>query len=112
MSNYEIDFFAWCQTADHDKIWGWAHVGDDATLYNFYGKRGSKFSFKRYGDLRSLELMAAKKLKAGRPTGTYAEVPIGDIGTIVPGFHEEFGHQLTLAKLFDNFHGERMNLLD
>lgn len=106
---YKIEFFGWCSEGEHDKVWGWVSIGGDAVLYNFWGKRGAKLTFKRYqgkwGSQRLLRL-SEQKTRPDRTNGTYAVVPISEIETALPGFHEEFMHQLALAKLFDDFHGE------
>ncbi len=107
MSGFKIEFFAWCKDGDHDKVWGWATIGDDQTLYNFYGRRGKTFMFKRYRHRWELEDKSREKTSEGRKSGTYTEVPAKLIEVVAPGFRDEFQKQLAMAKLFDKFHRER-----
>ncbi len=119
---YQIIFFGWCSEEGHDKVWGFVTVGENQ-LYNFWGKRGKRFSFKKHTlsrepewrrkwrtngvweapELRGLRDLAEKKCEPGRKNGTYVEVPVDKIEEVVPDFFNEFEKQLTLAKLFDNF---------
>jgi hypothetical protein len=122
---YEINFFGWCSDEGHDKVWGYVTVGDDQ-LYNFWGKRGKRFAFQKHVITKKPERVfrrlgtdweapefaefrkkAAEKCKTGRKSGAYTQVPVANIEAIVPGFFNEFEKQLTLAKLFDNFRGQR-----
>lgn len=104
--NYEIRHLAWCKTEKNDKIWGWATFGSQKAIYNFWGVRGKKYTFKRYMDEWLLSDLAHGKEKAGRKNGTYIAVDLAIIEQIIPNFHEEFTDQFMMAKLFDNFHGK------
>ena len=128
--SYDIKFFGHCNEEGHDKVWGYVLVGDDQ-LYNFWGKRGKRFAFQKHEvaerpdtslmpsyrrdyyrnweapQFALLRAKAAEKCRPGRKSGQYDEVPVSTIETLVPGFFEEFEKQLTLAKLFDNFRGNR-----
>jgi len=116
---YQIEFFGWCrEQADdgeiiHDKVWGWVSIGEDSKLYNFWGARGGKYTFKRYDkpdrwSRDSLTALSRIKMAPSRKSGTYRRIPADEVMQIVPNFSEEFEKQLALAKLFDNFHGERL----
>ena len=113
MSNYKIEFFGWCHTEGHDKCWGWISIGEDRTLYNFWGARGKRYTFKKYQsptqrwDRNILENLSREKMTPGRKTGTYERIDPAKVMEIVPNFEDEFEKQLALAKLFDNFHGEK-----
>jgi hypothetical protein len=108
--NYKIELIGWCKDVSRgmDKIWGYVSLGD--TYYNFWGARGKKFTFKRYEGIKKwdLEALSRDKLSPNRKNGTYVRVPEDRVIRIIPDFESEFEKQLTLAKLFDNFHGERV----
>lgn len=125
---YEINFFGWCAQEGHDKVWGYVTVGDDQ-LYNFWGKRGGRFNFQKHEiskkpdwwpvwrgsrqiwqapEFDILRRKAEEKCKPGRKNGAYVEISVNEIENVVPGFFNEFEKQLTLAKLFDNFRGSRL----
>jgi len=110
MKNYKIEFFGWCHTEGHDKVWGYVSIGYDKHLYNFWGARGKRFSFKRYDNhwgKNTLADLARDKMRPGRKSGTYEKINPKDVMTIIPDFEEEFEKQLAMAKLLDNFHGEK-----
>ena len=117
MANYKIEFFGWCNEPEHnaDKIWGYVSIGDDSRLYNFWGRRGKTYTFKRYDkpghrwDRNVLEDLTREKTKPGRKNGAYRRIAPADVMKIVPNFEQEFEHQLAMAKLFDKFHGETVN---
>ena len=48
MAKYKIEFFGLCDEPPHNKVWGWVSIGEDSHLYNFWGARGKKYTFKRY----------------------------------------------------------------
>jgi hypothetical protein len=117
MATYNIDFFGWCHTEGHDKVWGWISISEGSKRVNFWGTRGKRYTFKRYQPPASqtgwglwapdeLETLCRSKMRPGRRTGTYEEIAPADVARIVPNFADEFERQLTLALLFDNFHGE------
>ena len=116
MANYKVEFFGFCDEPEkgHRKVWGYVSLGEDSYLYNFWGGLGKKFTFKRYEapkgrwDRNVLEELVRKKTQPHRANGTYQRVHPNDIPKLIPDFHQQFEHQLTLAKLFDNFHGERL----
>jgi hypothetical protein len=127
--SYKINYFGWNTEQDgptkHDKIWGYVTVGgeDDGAggkLYNFWGKRGARLTFKQHGEAgkvaspyrwqsdrdspgrRELTRLQEAKAKKG-----YRSIPLGDIEAVCgDGFIVSFEKQLTLAKLFNKFHGE------
>jgi hypothetical protein len=115
MANWKIEFFGFCDEPHngHQKVWGYASVGESSTLYNFWGGLGKKFTFKRYEapngywERNVLEELVRKKTAPGRKNGTYDRIDPKDISRLIPNFDAEFEHQLALAKLFDRFHGER-----
>jgi predicted DNA-binding WGR domain protein len=108
VSNYEIKTFLWNNEPGHDKVWGYFAVGDgtSARLYNFWGARGRKLSFKEFpqewDSMHELKTLARKKQGKG-----YREIPINDIETVVDGFLDEFELQFVKTKLFNNFRGRR-----
>lgn len=108
MDNFQILFFAWCHQETHDKIWGYMTIDGDKNIYNFYGKRGKDFVFKRNRTLIELKKIARTKTSKYHKTGVYTEVETKNIENIVPGFFNEFKKQLGMAKLFDKFHGENI----
>ena len=55
-----------------------------------------------------LEKLSEKKMQRNRPNGTYERIQPSNIPKIIENFTEEFEKQLTLAKLFDNWHGEKV----
>lgn len=109
--NYTVNFFGWCTDKGHDKVWGYVTLGS-GTLYNFWGKRGSKFTFQEhegsFRDSHKLQKRAQEKVRP-RANGRYVEIDVDRIDTVIPGFHEEFEKQLMMAKLFDNFYGRRQD---
>lgn len=108
MSNWQIEFFGWYKDEASDKIWGYVSIGGDKTLYNFWGRRGKKMTFKLYDKPKyswqrgTLRRLAQSKLSKG-----YVEIEPDQVETVVPGFSSEFETQLFMAKLFDNFHGKK-----
>ena len=112
---YSIRFFGWCNEDGHDKVWGWVEIGHDHALYNFWGRRGKRFTFKEhkgeiFGSYDVRKLIDSKMRP--RTNGSYREIDPQDIEKIVPGFDNEFQNQFTLAKLFDKFHGKRHDEVD
>ena len=105
---YKINYFGWNNEPGHDKVWGYLTIGEGVTaeLFNFWGARGKKLSFKKhetnYFSVDELRRLAQKKTGKG-----YREIPTGDIETVVEGFHEQLELQLTLAKLFENYRGKK-----
>lgn len=123
MANYAIKFFGWCKQDGHDKVWGWVEVGADKHLYNFWGRRGKRYTFKDFGvepedfhyswepgktrfDDHGIQQLIRKKTEAGRTGGEYIPVDPRLVETVAPGFDEEFQNQFALCKLFDKFHGK------
>lgn len=109
MVDYTIEYMSWCNVNGHDKVWGYISLGQDSRLYNFWGRRGKKYVFKMYKGSWSYDTLAKIaiiKERPGRKNGTYQRLSrdIKEIEKIVPNFEEELLSQLTLAKLFDNFH--------
>lgn len=108
--NYQVNFFGWCNEEGHDKVWGYVTVGGRGSkeLYNFWGRRGKNLTFKQhFGTWGSDDLakLAAQKVRP-RSNGSYTEINPKNIENLIPGFFESFEKQLTLAKLFDKFHGK------
>jgi hypothetical protein len=120
--NYSFEFLAWCHEKGSDKVWGYIRLRDDNEyLYNFWGRRGKKLTWKRYAfdgyyyynsTLRQtvlgrydtcseLQMKGQQKLAKG-----YQQVDLNDIEAVTPGFTEEFESQFVLAKLFETYHGE------
>ena len=102
---YTLNFLGWCNESGHDKIWGYVTVGDHC--YNFWGARGKKLSFQehkagRWGDNRELRSKAEAKCRP-RANGAYHEIALNKVESVVPDFFNQLEHQLTIAKLFDNF---------
>jgi hypothetical protein len=106
---YTVNFFGWCTDQGHDKVWGYVTLGG-GELYNFWGKRGAKFTFQEhpgsYRDSIMLQKRAAQKVRR-RANGRYDEIDVTKIETVIPGFYDEFEKQLMMAKLFDNFFGKK-----
>lgn len=119
LDSYTIRFFAWCKTDKNDKVWGYVefhnapelsemqkrnprwYPPEPGSLYNFWGRRGKTYSFKRhYGGtgLYDLRHLAEKKLYPSGDKAPYVEVSISEIEKICPGFAEEFENQLLMAK--------------
>jgi hypothetical protein len=127
--SYQINYFAWNNTDGHDKVWGYVTVGADESgyggqLYNFWGRRGGKLSFKEYGEanthhqsmwsrsryvFESAGTSALRTLQQQKEAKGYSPVAIPHIEAICgEGYIESFEKQLTLAKLFENFRGKRL----
>jgi len=106
--SYEINYFGWNHTDGHDKVWGYVTIGDGvgAELYNFWGARGKKLSFKKYPSNYD-SVIELKKLAQKKSDKGYREISVMKIETVVDGFIETFEKQLTLAKLFGNFRGKK-----
>lgn len=106
---YQFKFFAWAKTESSDKVWGYFTIDAEATIYNFWGRRGKRMTFKRYDsyDLYKLIKLSHEKTEKG-----YREVTPdkASIDAISPGFIDEFEKQFVLAKLFQNYHRERLEL--
>lgn len=119
LDSYTIRFFAWCKTDKNDKVWGYVEFKnapelteaqkryprwnppEPGSLYNFWGRRGKTYSFKRhYGHwgLDDLKNLAHKKLYPSGDKAPYVEVSVAEIEKICPGFAEEFENQLLMAK--------------
>jgi hypothetical protein len=114
LDSYDIQFFAWCNEGNHDKIWGFVEFKNSpdsdkhftfrpepGSLYNFWGARGKTYSFKRHYGLRGkddLESLARKKTHPPRGKDPYRRYDVSQIETICPGFIKEFEDQLLLAK--------------
>lgn len=119
LDSYEIKFFAWCNEGNHDKIWGYVEFKngpeptkyqkmypswnppDPGSLYNFWGRRGKTYSFKRHFGRCGLEDLAGLARKKTHPSGDktpYKRIAIADIEMICPGFIKEFEDQLLMAK--------------
>jgi hypothetical protein len=121
-SNYTFEFLAWCDEKGSDKVWGYIRLRDDNEyLYNFWGRRGKKLTWKRYPFdrqhvfdgkhlcWRALPLTISQELESkGRQklSKGYQQVDLNDIETATPGFTDEFENQFVLAKLFETYHGE------
>lgn len=126
LDSYEIKFFAWCKEGTHDKVWGFVEFKNapdgvqlpngtwrkphpweqlpPGSLYNFWGRRGKTYRFKRhYGrwGLQDLKNLAHKKLHPSGDKVPYKEVSRDQIEAICPGFADEFENQLLAAK-WDN----------
>ena len=103
----QINFFGHCNEGSHDKVWGFV-TGSDGTLYNFWGKRGGTFAFQQHPatdwqDANYLHKKSREKCREGRRSGTYSSIPVAEIETVWPGFHDEFDIQIVMAKLGENF---------
>jgi hypothetical protein len=106
---YAINFFGWCSEGNHDKVWGYVTVQNEE-LYNFWGRRGKRFSFQKQEGATwlaadNLHHKARDKCRSGRASGTYQDIPINQIETVWPGFYDEFEMQLTMAKISGRFRG-------
>jgi hypothetical protein len=117
LDSYEIKFFAWCNEGTHDKIWGYVEFKNAPTelngralyswekepgsLYNFWGRRGKTYSFKRhFGNWGQADLvrLARKKTHPSGDKEPYRRILTNDIESVCPGFIEEFESQLLMAK--------------
>jgi len=125
---YKINYFAWNNTDGHDKVWGYVTVGAEedgkgGQLYNFWGRRGGKLAFKEHGSAASVThkgywrsyeeesagVSALKTLQRQKEAKGYSPVAIPHIEAICgEGYIASFENQLTLAKLFENFRGKRL----
>lgn len=104
MADYNVIRVAWCKTDRNDKIWGWIALGsEDDVGYNFWGRRGAKLTFKRYPrwSRDTLYTLYYKKIDKG-----YDQTGFDVLERAGPGFINDFEKQFTLARMFDNFHGE------
>jgi hypothetical protein len=102
-TGYTIHFFGHCTKDGSDKIWGWAEVG--GSLYNFWGKRTGKLSWKRH-EGRSAEYdlynLQSQKIKKGyKHFGNYSMIE-----ELVPGFFATFKSQLFTAKMLNKVKGD------
>lgn len=110
---YKLHFLGWYNdpSKNSDKVWGYVEVGGQ--LYNFWGRRGKAFTFKRHGSDRWAEWELEDKARAKRNKG-YRMIPLtianglyDAVERVCKDFDAEFRSQLMMAKLSDNFHGER-----
>ncbi len=103
--DYTIEFFGWCSEDGHDKVWGYVTIGD--RLYNFWGRRGKKFTFKQEDNTSfqnsKYARKAEQKCRSGRSSGAYTAISPSRVEDVWPDFHEVFGRQLLFAKLSDGF---------
>ena len=112
---YKINFFGWCSDDGHDKIWGYVTFYDDhreEEVYNFWGRRNGKLSFKDLSDIPFWERKeyCEKKYQEKcriRRSGTYKKIPVDQIENVFTNFYDEFEKQLVFAKLFDSFRGKK-----
>lgn len=118
LDSYEIKFFAWCNEGNHDKIWGYVEFKnapepapgtrfyawqrpEPGSLYNFWGRRGKTYTFKRHfgkWGLSDLETLARKKTHPSGNKEPYRRISIAEIEKVCPGFIKEFEDQLLMAK--------------
>ena len=102
--DYKVIRLAWCKTDKNDKIWGWIALGsEDDVGYNFWGRRGAKLTFKRYPRYSrdTLYALYESKIRKG-----YRDTTLAKLEAAEEGFTADFEKQFTLARMFDQFHGE------
>lgn len=116
LESYTLKFFAWCNEDGHDKVWGYVEFNnapeqperrwswqkpEPGSMYNFWGKRGKTYTFKRhYGSYGAEDLakLAKKKLYPSGDKTPYKQISVKEVETICPGFIAEFESQLVMAK--------------
>jgi hypothetical protein len=120
LDSYVIKFFAWCNENHHDKVWGYVEFKNAPTerggrplyswekqpgsLYNFWGRRGKTYSFKRHfgsGGAYDLEQLARRKTNPSGDKEPYRRISVAEIEKVCPGFIKEFEDQLLMAKFSD-----------
>jgi len=119
LDSYEIKFFAWCNEGNHDKIWGFVefknapelnemqkrhpcwYPPEPGSMYNFWGRRGKTYSFKRHFGLSGKQDLVTLARKKTHPSGDkepYRRIDVSEIEKVCPGFIKEFEDQLLMAK--------------
>lgn len=104
MNQPKFDTFLWYHNPPHDKYWGW--IIYNKVYYNFWGKRDSDITFKRFTSINSSppRILSSRKNKKIRNGYIDYSSSFDEIRDKFEDFLNKFEYQLTLAKLSDNFH--------
>lgn len=92
--NTHIHWFGWCkdESKNADKVWGWMDI--DGNLYNFWGRRGGKLSFKRHPQGTVFDYICQTKTSKG-----YVSIPEIEIEKVYPNFYKKVLADLFTAKI-------------